>query len=184
MVESINQSIVETIEHENLQNSKELNATMTCKWGIDGTGGHGSELVITSLCALTLSIKKAPGEFLVWKNQSPGSPHSTRCIEIEQIKENDKHTTETFKKIQLQIKNLKTQEIYLSNLIKLKINYIFICSMIDDKVAKVLNEIESTSNCTFCNSTSKDMNNLNNFKNGKFEVKKDFVCLFHLCIQL
>lgn len=75
LVESNSQSIIKTIEHENLQYSKELNATLTCKWGIDGAGGHGSELVITSLCALTLSIKMAPGEFIVWENQSPGSPH-------------------------------------------------------------------------------------------------------------
>lgn len=189
LIESIKSGIIETLTYHNLDQNEELEATLICSWGMDGTTGQSqyhqadsdgnavkdTALFAASMAALKLTINCANGsEIVLWENPAPGSAQSNRCIQIEHAKETDAYTTEVYENIQQQIDELGSHGVYLSSTTRLNVNFDFHLTLIDGKVAKVLSETPSCARCPCCLAVPTEMNNLENFSNGHFDIKNNF----------
>lgn len=185
---NINETIDYNISNNLLMDTPEIECNLICSWGMDGTTGQSQyhqadsegnliedhSLFVASMTPLKLEII-LPGNLSLnlWENPTPGSYLWNRCISLEFAKETDAHTTETYERIQSEINNLTSKVIKCGNRM-LKINYEFRLSLIDGKIAKVLNEISSYQRCPCCEASPIQMNRPENFNNDVFKIKTNF----------
>lgn len=142
------------------------------KWGCDGSSGQSqykqtlpeeSELVsdanlfITSLVPIKL-MNEITGD-IVWQNPVPSSVRYCRPISIEFCKETPQKTKAVVDEIKNQIISLGPSLINIEGE-GVNVKHELFMTMVDGKVAQVLTDTPSSSTCTICGATPRQMNDL------------------------
>lgn len=148
------------------------------KWGLDGSGGHSiykqtftnnpkysdSNIVISTIVPLEMSVVHREKKFIFWKNFTPSSTKYCRPICFKLVKENNETTKQIYDSIVQQIQNLKPTDIVLNAEKSIQFKHLPICTMMDGKTCNVLTDTASTQACNICQVTPKDINDLENVR--------------------
>lgn len=143
------------------------------KWGLDGSGGHSlykqhftdnpkhsdSNIILSTIVPLEMSIFHEEKKMIFWKNPSPSSTKWNRPIGFKLIKETNKSIKEEYESTEHQLRVVTPTTLSLEEK-SITFNHIPICTMMDGKTCNVLTETASTQACNICKVTPKDINNL------------------------
>lgn len=163
-------SIMSTTEH--------LNLKLIIKWGFDGSSGQSrynqqidnATFSDANLFAVTLTplILETNDSMTIWKNQCTSSVRFCRPIILEFVKESKELNVQTKLDVEKEIEDLEATLIFLPNGKTISVTYEFHLSMVDGKVVAHVTNTKSFQSCTCCGATPSQMNQLDNFSNGKF----------------
>lgn len=143
------------------------------KWGCDGASGQNeymqkfeepehsdANLFMCSIVPLQMNLIIKQGEDqVVWKNPHPSSTRYCRPIKFEYVKETPQIIRQEKSQIENEIETLKPTQIALNGK-TIKIYHDLYFTMIDGKVAQVVTNTSSSSNCVICGAKPSEMNNL------------------------
>ena len=184
-----------------------LTATLTCKWGLDGSGGHStykqkfldsthSDEYLFLIALSPLNLVDSKTTIKIWENPRPASTHYCRPIKFIFSKENKNLIKYEEAEIQGQISNLETYVIFINGH-EIEINFSILFTMLDGSVCNTLTETNASSRCFICGATPKEMNNetivsqktpkVENFRFGLSPLHlwiRCFECLLHIAYKL
>lgn len=143
------------------------------KWGLDGSGGHSiykqhfadspkysdSNIILSTIVPLEMSIFHEGEKKIFWKNPSPSSTKWCRPIGFKLIKETNETIKQEFDATEQQMRAVTSTTISLQEK-SLTFEHHPICTMMDGKTCNVLTKTASSQACNICKVTPKDINNL------------------------
>lgn len=142
------------------------------KWCCDGSSGQSqykqalpeeSELIsdanlfITSFVPIRLTDEESGA--IIWQNPVPSSVRFCRPISIEFCKETPEKTKSVVDEIKNQIQTL-LPSIINNEGVGVQVKHELFLTMVDGKVAQALTDTPSSSTCTICGATPRQMNDL------------------------
>lgn len=165
--------IFKTLEAQNTENLEECAVVLHTKWGCDGASGQSefkqkySEIVedasdehlfMTSLVPLKITLATNQ-EKCVWKNPRPSSTNYCRVLKFQYRAETPELIKAEKQRIDNEIKELcDTKLTYKELVITIKHKLYF--TMLDGKVAQVVTDTPSASNCIICQAKPSQLNDL------------------------
>lgn len=150
--------------------------TLTSKYGCDETSG-------LSLYKQAFEDSKSTDEYIfilhfvpiflnqnsenlasavVWQNPKPSSTKLCRPLKFDFVKESKEKILLEIESIKKEIEKLRPSEVEVSGK-KFRVKHNLLCTMVDGKVCQALTDT-SSSNCTICKATPKEMNDLEKVK--------------------
>ena len=200
IVQQEKEKITELIE--NLDDGEELECSLICKWGFDGSSGQSeykqkfssadmddSSLFCTTLVPLQLKHK----DIVIWENPVPSSSRFCRPIHLQFKKETTALSQSEYSMIESEISNLTKATINLDIDYELaedenrndnvQVTYDLHFTMADQKVLNALTETASSMRCYVCGATPKVFNDLDNLPAPKEETYKYGLSPLHKWIR-
>lgn len=180
----------------NLTKSENVRSlVMTSKWGCDGASDQSQyrqkfedgtisdeSIFLVSFVSLTIEMIEPHGQSIIWCNQQPGSTRYCRPINFEFTKETQEKTVTEINLIRNQIMHLLPSSIE-TDIGNFKVTHDMKLTMIDEKVCQALTSTVSSSSCTVCGASPKEMNTEGILK-GKPKTRKQNILItaFQLCM--
>jgi len=142
------------------------------KWGCDGASGQSrymqsftiseegvSDKHLFQTSVVPLKLVQRENQEIVWKNPRPSSTRYCRALQFSFSKETPEVVREEWKRVQSEIQDLRDTEIECNGHM-IRINHILHSTMIDGKIATIITNTTSSSNCTICGAKPSEMNQL------------------------
>ncbi|KAK2577604.1 hypothetical protein KPH14_011611, partial [Odynerus spinipes] len=166
--------IFETQTNIQIEKPEDCELVLHTKWGCDGASGQSefmqqfsdgdlntsdTHLFMSSTIPMQMTQKDNEYRY-IWKNPRPSSTRHCRPIKFQFKKETPELIREETNRIEEEIKQLRETKINFGICITISARHILHFTMIDGKVAQVVTNTASSSNCVICGARPSEMNNL------------------------
>ena len=150
------------------ENGLILDATLTFKYGFDGSGSHNrpmqpdregdhstvKSLFLTQMAPLEISALVGDEVIVLWKCSRPNNPHACRPVRLSYEAENKETINLENDRLSTEISNL---ECYLvSDNPKIQISYKGLMTLVDGKVVSAITN-KNLTKCTICDASRSEM---------------------------
>jgi hypothetical protein len=164
----LDSTIETTLQSLAEENGNQVIATLTYKYGLDGSGSHQRQmqpdqagdhsevknLVATQLVPIQISVFAKDNDQTIWECSRPNNPHSCRPLRLSFEIENKETSITENERLLAEIENLESY--IVSKNPKISIAYLGVMSLVDGKVVSNLTN-GNTTRCTVCDATRSEM---------------------------
>lgn len=186
LLEHTARRIIESKPDQDLENLSDYNLVLHTKWGCDGASGQSEfqqkfydnvdgasdvHLFMTSIVPLKLTSNN--DEVCIWSNNRPSSTNYCRPLQFQYRPETPELIRAEKHKVDEEIRNLSDSTVIVGERI-ITVRHALYFTMIDGKVAQVVTDTPSASNCIVCGAKPSQLNDLSKLgvTSGKEEVLK------------
>jgi hypothetical protein len=164
----LDQSIEANLHNLAEENDNQLTATLTYKYGFDGSGSHQRQmqpdqagdhsevknLFATQLVPLQISVCTRKTDQIIWECSRPNNPHTCRPLRLSFEVENKETTVAENERLLAEIKNLDNY--IVSENPRICILFKGLMILVDGKAVSNLTNCNTTK-CTVCDATRSEM---------------------------
>lgn len=180
MLDHTTERILNTVENTpvGLETFKDQTLILHTKWGCDGASGQSefmqsfsssdsdtsdSHLFMTSIVPLKITLSEDESRE-IWKNDRPSSTRYCRPLKFQFKKETPALILEEKQRVEEEIRSLQETVVHFGEY-AISVSHRLYFTMIDGKVAQIVTNSSSSSNCIVCKAKPSQMNNLDLIRN-------------------